>query len=103
DRRFDMATFLINARDRDDSVALRLQTRDAHLAWVATQADIILMAGPVFGDDGETMIGSTFVVDLPDRAAVDAWRNEDPYVQVNLFGDVEIAPFRWATGRGPKP
>jgi len=48
------------------------------------------------------MIGSFFILDLPDRAAVEAFNAADPYTQAGLFGSVRIQPFRWLLGTGPK-
>ena len=53
-----MPLFLVNARDKADSIDLRLANREEHLAWAANYLDKIAMAGPVTLDDGETMAGS---------------------------------------------
>ncbi|MEO0983550.1 MAG: YciI family protein [Pseudomonadota bacterium] len=95
-----MALYLVNARDKAGALDLRMATREAHLAWAGAHADKILMAGPVFLDDGETMAGSTFVLEMDSLAAVRAWAAEDPYAQAGLFETVEIRPFRWAIGEG---
>ena len=47
------------------------------------------------------MIGSFFILDLPNRAAVEAFNAADPYTQAGLFGSVRIQPFRWLLGTGP--
>ncbi len=39
----------------------------------------VVTAGTLVADDGETPIGSVFVVDAKDRAAVDAFTRSDPY------------------------
>ncbi len=98
-----MPLFLMIARDKPGAIETRMRNRPAHLEWVAQHAEKVAMAGPMFEADGETFAGSLFVLDLPDEAAVRAWSAEDPYVKADLFGDVEIRPFRWAIGQGPKP
>jgi uncharacterized protein YciI len=45
-------------------------------------------------DDADTMVGSMFVVDAADRAAVEAFSAADPYRDVGLFQDVDIHAFR---------
>ena len=57
-----MPQYLINARDKEGALALRMEHRPAHLDWAKAHGEHILMAGPVFADDGETFAGSTFVV-----------------------------------------
>ena len=59
-----MPLFLLNARDKPGALDVRMSNRPAHLDWAKAHADRILMAGPVFADDGETFAGSTFVVEF---------------------------------------
>ena len=95
-----MAQFLINARDKAGALSLRMENRPAHLDWAKAHAEKILMAGPVFADDGETFAGSTFVVEFPTLADAKAWATDDPYAKADLFETVEIRPFRWLLGGG---
>lgn len=95
-----MALFLINARDKADSLDLRLATRQAHLDWAASFKDRIAMAGPVFKDDGTTMAGSTLVMSFDTLDEARAWAAQDPYAVAGLFDRVEIVPFNWSIGDG---
>ncbi|MEO0881646.1 MAG: YciI family protein [Pseudomonadota bacterium] len=95
-----MATFLINARDKAGALELRMANRPAHLDWAKRFEDQILMAGPVFADDGETFAGSVFVVEMDTLEAVRTWAQKDPYAQADLFETVEIRPFSWVLGKG---
>ena len=92
--------FVLYCRDADGAAATRQANRADHLAWAAEQP-CIRMAGPMFAEDGETMIGSLFVVEFEDREAVEQWRSADPYVRAVLFDRVAVHPFRWALGTGP--
>src|SRR4051794_36546947 len=71
----------------------RRRCRAAHLRFVAGQQDKIVYAGPLL-EDGR-MIGSVFVFDLPDRAALDAYMAEDPYFSTPIFATIEIYESRW--------
>ena len=93
--------YLLECRDKPDSATLRQETRQAHLAY-ARETPAILAAGPLRAEDESTMIGSFFILDFPDRAAVEAFNANDPYTQAGLFGSVRIQPFRWLMGTGPK-
>ncbi|MEM8635747.1 MAG: YciI family protein [Pseudomonadota bacterium] len=95
-----MPTFIVNARDKENSLDLRLSNRPDHLDWAKRFEDIILMAGPVFAEDGETFAGSVFVLEMETLEAVRAWAAEDPYAKAGLFETVEIRPFSWVLGRG---
>lgn len=96
-----MPLFLVNARDKVGSVDTRLATREAHLNWASGYSDQIAMAGPVLSEDGETMIGSTFVIELESLDAAKAWAADDPYAKAGLFERTEIIPFKWLIGTGP--
>ncbi len=97
-----MPLFLINSRDKADSVDLRLANRQAHLEWAGELSHKIAMAGPVLSEDGTLMIGSTFVIEFDDIAEARAWAAEDPYAKAGLFQRTEIIPFLWLIGDGPK-
>lgn len=86
--------FVLICEDKADGLETRLATREAHLAWVATQGAAIRLAGPLLSDDGERMVGSLFIVEAANRAAAEALNAADPYTQAGLFGKVEIRPFR---------
>ena len=83
--------FVIYCKDKPDSLELRKATREAHLAHVEAADVDIVIAGPLL--DGETRIGSMFVVDADSAEAVHAFSESDPYRQAGLFGQVDIHPF----------
>ncbi|MEL7482610.1 MAG: YciI family protein, partial [Pseudomonadota bacterium] len=59
-----MPQFILYARDKAGALDVRLENRAAHLDWARAHVDHILMAGPIFADDGETFAGSVFVVEM---------------------------------------
>ncbi len=83
--------FVVIGRDRDP--ALRREERAAHLDYIADRQDQIVYAGPLI--EGGAMIGSIFVFDVPDRAALDAHLAGDPYFARPIFETVEIWESRW--------
>jgi len=46
-------------------------------------------AGTLVADDGEIPVGSIFVVDAKDRAAVDSFTRSDPYHLNSVWGNVQ--------------
>ena len=87
--------FAIYATDKPDALETRMAARQAHLDYVKGGfKDNILTAGPRLSDDGEKMIGSLFVIDLPDRAAVDNFCKNDPYAIAGVFEHVEVTGFK---------
>ena len=85
---------VIYCLDKPDSLDLRMANREAHLAHMRDFNDRVLVAGPMLSDDGSTMIGSMLVMNMDDRAEVDAMLAKDPYVTAGLFGQVDIRPFK---------
>lgn len=92
--------FWIACTDKPGSNALRMKTRPDHLKWLETIKPNIVFCGALLGDDGETMIGSFFVSDLPDRAAAEAQAAGDPYSKAGLFESVAIRRFRKVIPQG---
>ena len=91
--------FLIVAFDGTDPDApeRRLASREAHLAGArAMFADGTMKEGGAILDDAGRMIGSSCIVEFPDRAALDAWLARDPYVTGKVWQKIEIYPFRCA-------
>lgn len=80
--------FILYAKDKPES-SLRAQHRGAHLDFVATCREVFLYGGPMLDEAGR-VVGSLMVLDLPDRAALDAHMARDPYFVQGIFGSVEI-------------
>ncbi len=85
-------TFVVIGKDKGGG-ELRRRHRADHLDFVAGRQQDIVYAGPLI--EGGAMIGSVFVFDLPDRAALDAHLAQDPYFAVPIFETVEIYESRW--------
>ncbi|MEZ5560286.1 MAG: YciI family protein [Pseudomonadales bacterium] len=86
--------YVLFCEDKPDSEALRLATREAHLAYVGTQSGLITLAGPMLSDDGQRMVGSLFIVEAETADAVRELNANDPYTRAGLWGNVVIRPFR---------
>jgi uncharacterized protein len=84
--------------DKPDSTALRLATREQHLAYVGAaeaRGEIrVVLAGPLLCDDGATMAGSLLLIDAEALAIAQAFAEQDPYRRAGLFAQVTIHPFR---------
>ena len=91
--------FVVIAHDGDDEGALarRQAVRQAHLDGVREMAEDgrLLAGGAVLSEDG-VMVGSVVIVEMADRAAVDRWLAEDPYVTGGVWQRVEVRRFQMA-------
>ena len=78
--------FIVIGKDKEGARAAR---RPAHLEFVAGRQHQILYAGPLI-EEGR-MVGSLFVFELADRAALDDYLANDPYFTgEGIFADVQI-------------
>ena len=85
--------FVIHCLDGPGALPTRLKHYESHKAYLSSAPVAIVISGPLLADDGETMIGSLFVVDAADRAAVDRFHDDDPFFQAGVWEHVEIHPF----------
>ena len=93
-----MPLFTLMCFDKPNALDLRMATREAHLAYVRENLAMVKLAGPMLdADDG--MAGSLFILEAPDRAAVEAFNAADPYQKAGVFGQVEIRGFRASIGQ----
>jgi uncharacterized protein YciI len=86
--------FVMICEDKPASLELRMSTREAHLAYIGEHGAMIKLAGPMLADDGESMIGSVFILEADSLADVEAMNANDPYTQAGLFAQVTIKAFR---------
>ncbi len=87
------AQFFIRALYKPDSLDLRDQAMEAHRAGVRAHREQIQFAGPFLSDDGATPIGTMCVIDMPDRAATEAYIAADGYNRAGLLEEPEIRRF----------
>jgi len=89
--------FLVIAMDGVDDGALdrRMAAREDHLAGIRKlkEQGHLVAGGAILDDDGN-MIGSTVILDFPDRESVEKCVAEDPYTRGDVWRDVTIRPFR---------
>lgn len=88
--------FAIHALDRPGALETRLAHYDAHKAFLSDTSPFgvrIVMSGPLVSDDGERMIGSLFLVEAEDRAAVERFNAVDPFHAAGIWQAVSITGF----------
>ncbi|MBY6242577.1 YciI family protein [Methylosinus sp. Sm6] len=90
--------FVALCQDKPDHVALRLATREAHLAFLAEHATQVKLGGAFLDAAGEKPLGSMLIVEARDAAAARALLARDPYALAGLFVSVEVKPWRRAVG-----
>jgi uncharacterized protein len=89
--------FVIHAIDVHDALSARLSLYDEHKAYlekVDQSGEIrIVMSGPLLRDDGQTMLGSFFLVEAPNRRLIEEFHDADPFKQAGIWDKVNISVF----------
>ena len=96
-----MMWYVIIGEDAPDSLELRKQTREAHLARMSELVDAgrVLVAGPCPAIDAEDpgaagFSGSVLIIEFPSLEDAESWAQEDPYVEAGVYRSVTVRPFR---------
>lgn len=93
-----MPLFSIICWDKPGHEHVRRENRASHLEYARKWADKMLVGGPMLSPDGERMIGSMLVIDLPDLEAAYEWTRNDPYSRAGLFEAVVVRPYKALLG-----
>lgn len=88
--------FIIHALDKAGALPLRLAHYDAHKAFLSDTSPHgvkMAMSGPLVADDGETMIGSMFLLEADSRETVERFNRADPFHAAGIWERVTITAF----------
>jgi uncharacterized protein YciI len=94
--------FLVIGRGKPDMEPARRAVEAAQRRWFGEPGhrDGIILRGPLLADDGTGWTGSALLVQLGDRAAVEAMLAGAPYVRAGLYASVEVHD--WQFGGRPQ-
>jgi uncharacterized protein YciI len=93
-----MSYFLVHTADKPDALSIRTANREAHLAWLRSDPDVMLhIAGPWLDDEG-IMRGSLLIVEANSKHTVENWLSKDPYRLAGLTGKTTLQTYNWAVG-----
>ena len=93
--------FVIHAMDKKDAINTRAKHYKAHRQHLDASEKYgvgVITAGPFVADDNETPIGSLFIIEAKDRAAVKAFTDSDPYHLNGVWDAVEIHAYHKKRG-----
>ncbi|MCJ8273780.1 MAG: YciI family protein [Psychrosphaera sp.] len=93
--------YMIYSEDVDNSLALRMQVRDQHLArlQVLKSEGRLMAAGPLPAIDSESpgdagFTGSLLIVQFDILEQAKEWANVDPYIEAGVYKNVTVKPFK---------
>jgi uncharacterized protein len=85
--------FVIHAVDRLDALNVRAKHYRAHRIHLDRAGEYgvsVMTAGTLVGEDGETPVGSLFVLEASSRASIDAFTDSDPYRLNGVWETVDV-------------
>ena len=97
--------YILYNEDRPDALAIREATREAHLSYLERHKDKVVLGGGLLSEDGQTRLGSVFIINVPNRKAAEAFSAEEPFRKAGLFQAVKITRMRrgqWHPEVAPK-
>ena len=87
--------YIINAVDGSnmaDKVAATLETHQHYLHDAGSAA--LVLAGGTRSDDGKVRTGSVYLLNVPTRAAAEAWLAAEPFNKAGIFTSVTVSRMR---------
>nr|ACZ51381.1 hypothetical protein [Pseudomonas sp. NyZ402] len=93
--------FAVFATDHEGTQALREKLRPTHRAHLRAPGIhhvVVRLGGPTLNDASAAMNGTLLVVEAASLPEVEAFLQDDPYVQAGLFSRIEIRPWSWSLG-----
>ena len=97
--------YIIYQEDGPDSARIRAATKEAHFAYLERHKDILVLGGALIADDGVARRGSCLILNVPSRAAAEAFSTDEPFRKAGLFASVKITRMRrgqWNPAAAPQ-
>ncbi len=95
--------FAVFATDKPGAAQQRSDLQPGFIAYLRDHPghpDVTVHnGGPLLAEDGASMVGTLLTVEAPSREAVQAFMAGSPYGEAELFANVQIRQWDWATGR----
>ena len=73
---------------------LREKGLQAHLDYLRSQKNILVVSGATVTDDGKQFVGSLLIVNVGSRAEARAFADGDPFTRAGMFTSVTITRMR---------
>ena len=81
--------FIVKAYDGPNMLEKRMAVRPRHLEGMAKLGKHIVCAGGILDEEGKPK-GSVLVMEFEDRAALDDYINNEPYVLENVWQNITV-------------
>ena len=86
--------FIIFCIDKPNMTEKRATAMPDHIEYLNAQTKIKnIMSGPLMDDEMENIVGSLYLLEAPNRAAIEEFTKGDPLVAADIWTSVEIRAF----------
>lgn len=85
-------------KDHPGSSGLRRAHTAAHLAYIETILDHILVAGPLVDEETSSYNASCFIYQTDDKSEAMNLLHNDPYFKAGIYAEVKCQRFKPAAG-----
>jgi uncharacterized protein YciI len=92
-----MQLFICEMIDGPNGTQLRKTTGPAHHQYQKSVMDRFIARGPMRTDDGTKVTGTTYIIQVKDRAAAEAFIAAEPMTKAGVFSKIRID--RWRFGK----
>jgi uncharacterized protein YciI len=92
---------MIMAYDGENMLGKRMEVRPQHLEGMARLGKHVVCAGGLLDEEGK-LKGSALVVEFDDRAGVDEYLENEPYVKAGVWKMIEVEPMNVVIMNGEK-
>jgi uncharacterized protein len=97
--------YIIYQEDVPDSAPIRERVKQTHFDYLEKHKDILVLGGALLADDEPARIGSVLIINVPNRAAAEAFSANEPLRCAGVFKSVKITRMRrgqWNPAAAPK-
>ena len=91
--------------DGPDGAARRDEARAAHFEYLKRHEDKLVLGGATLADDSDARTGSVLIINVPNRAAAEAFAENEPLRKAGVFETYTLTRMRrgqWYPQNAPK-
>ncbi len=91
--------------DGPEGAERRVVARDEHFKYLEKHKNILVLGGATLADEDDARTGSLLLINVPDRAAADAFADGEPLRKAGVFKSYTVSRMRrgqWNPAVAPK-
>jgi uncharacterized protein YciI len=97
--------YMLYGVDGPDGTARRATAREDHFTYLDRHKDILVLGGATLKDEDDARTGSLLIINVPNRAAADAFARDEPLRKAGVFASYTVSRMRrgqWNPAAAPK-